>query len=96
VHALVSAYFFGARLRTYGAEQPAGDDGFWVAEQVEFLLCTDPTDPGGTEVWSDIQYHDYPDRYVNADVAERVARQMAEDASCEAVTWDGRSLIEGA
>ena len=31
--------------------------------QTELMVCTDPDDPGSTEVWSDIEYSDLPERF---------------------------------
>ncbi len=31
-------------------------DGLYVECQTEYLICTDPSDPGSTEVWADARY----------------------------------------
>ena len=52
----------------------------FVESQVEYLWCTDPTDPGGTELASDIQYIDH-----TADVSDdpRVLAEQAVETTAE-------------
>jgi hypothetical protein len=54
----------------------------FVESQVEYLVCTDPADPGGTELASDIQYIDHGD-----DVSDdpRVLAEQAVDTT--AAEW---------
>lgn len=47
-----------------------------VEEQTEFIICTDPDDPGGTEIWSEYEY-DYPMYLAPKDEEELLARAVA-------------------
>jgi hypothetical protein len=65
---------------------------FVVQRQVEFLVCEDPSDPGGTETWSDCAYDDVSDTVMDtAAEAEAEAREFAETALGRGWThcWDG-------
>lgn len=63
--------------------------------QTELMVATDPDDPGGTEVWSDLEYSDLPEKYdreySSATAAGAAAlgylRQL--DPALH-FTWDGR------
>ena len=65
---------------------------FAVQIETEWLLCTDPADPGGTEVWSDYAYHDQSGTYGSAAAARaaasRVATELLQDAGSH--DWDGQ------
>jgi hypothetical protein len=69
-----------------------------LEEQIEWLICTDPDDPGGTETWSDYRYEspladldgrplDLPD----VATAEREARRLLDSWVPGIVSWDGIS-----
>jgi hypothetical protein len=60
----------------------------------EFLTCTDISDPGGTETWSDADY-DYeadPIAYDSAEEADKAARELAEiqAARPDRFAWNGK------
>jgi hypothetical protein len=76
--------------RVEGQSAP-GD--FWVQAQWEFLICSDPSDPGGSEVWSDVRFSDYSDRFPTAEMAEQLALGLAETADGAGLRWDGRSEL---
>jgi hypothetical protein len=80
--AMVTAYFYGAKL--HGR--------CWVQEQVEFLVCSDPQDPGSSEVWSDYRVMDH-DQARSVGLADQAARDMAASLDGHGLTWDGRSEI---
>lgn len=61
-----------------------------VSNMTSYVLCTDPSDPGGTEVWSDIGYKDGTIEYPTAEAAEAAARRSAEQANARDIVWDGR------
>lgn len=49
-----------------------------VQRQVEFMVCEDPSDPGGTEIWSDCLYDDVSYKVIDtAAEAEQDAREFA-------------------
>lgn len=68
--ALITQYFYPVDLRERLSEsdlekynEELGEETqLWEVEgYVEYLICTDPEDPGSTEVWSDIEYDDMID-----------------------------------
>lgn len=66
-----------------------------VQECIEWLVCTDPDDPGGTEVWSDCAYeHGKLDGTVitgGLEEANQAARERVEAWTPDLVgDWDGR------
>jgi hypothetical protein len=65
---------------------------FAVQVQTGWLVCTDPSDPGGTEVWSDYAYDDGYETYGSAAAARaaasRVATELLRDAGSH--DWDGQ------
>jgi hypothetical protein len=77
---------------------------WWYAEQTnlmgrhtvtcqrEFMLCTDPTEPGDTEVWSDALYEVGTRIYCDPVVAERQAEKAARRSQASAIQWDGCDL----
>lgn len=76
------------------ATRPERGHNYAYQIQTEFLVCTDPSDPGGTEVWSDVHYEDsYLDGYMLAE-AKREAREVAKWLNTEAQAgvhgWDGK------
>lgn len=63
--------------------------------QTERMICRDPEDPGSTEVWSDIEYSDLPERfdidYVSVEEAEYAARVYLETfRPALYLNWDGK------
>lgn len=67
-----------------------------VCERVELLRCTDPEDPGGSEVWSEYLY-DYPLAYAWQQTDEG-ARDLLERFDVVMITWDGSqpdSVVSG-
>lgn len=64
---------------------------FLVRVQTEWLVCSDPADPGATELWSDIAYDDEAESYETETEAEFAARQVAADLLRDgpSLVWDG-------
>jgi hypothetical protein len=63
-----------------------------VQRQTEWLVCEDPADPGGTEIWSEYEYDDLPTHDSDTIAgAEREAQEYAEAALGYASDhqWDG-------
>jgi hypothetical protein len=81
----------------YAAEDTDRNPGeFFVQVETEWIVCTDPADPGGTETWSDTSYDDEEDRsWDTAEEAEadarRVAAELLQDAGSH--SWDGRPEV---
>jgi hypothetical protein len=72
---------------------------FVVQRQIEWLLCSDPADPGGTEIWSDYEYDDIsPTVMDTAGQAEQAAREVAAqdlDGGAEDINWNGQPFRYG-
>jgi hypothetical protein len=66
---------------------------FVVQRQVEWMVCEDPADPGGTEIWSRAAYDVIPDVFMRSEArAEEEARKLADAARHQAsqyAGWDG-------
>ena len=63
----------------YAIEYDSCPGEFVVQRQVEWLVCEDPADPGGTEVWSDYAYDDVSETVMaSAEEAERDAQRHAQ------------------
>lgn len=77
----------------YTESDPNDGDRVLLTRQVEYMLCRDPQDPGGTEVWSDLRYDDIP---VGGTPDERTAQVACRSFDPAAVTWDGEVLTDGA
>jgi len=66
---------------------------FVVQRQLEWMVCGDPRDPGGTEIWSDVAYDDMPSRVMGSRrEAGKEARAFARAELERAWTyaWDGQ------
>jgi hypothetical protein len=63
-------------------------------QQIEYLVCTDIEDPGSTEEYSDVAYHDSYYDYASLEEATVAAKAFFDDWSAGDTTWDGRSRIE--
>jgi hypothetical protein len=50
----------------------------YVERQTEYLVCTDPADPGSTEVWSDDRYKAVQRGFGSVEAATAAARRIAE------------------
>jgi hypothetical protein len=61
-----------------------------VERQTEYLVCTDPADPGGTEVWSDSRYKTVQRDLGSVEAATAAARRAAEAHLACDEAWSGR------
>ena len=77
----------------YAAEDADRNPGeFFLQVETEYLTCTDPSDPGGTETWSDVTYDEEDGRiWDTAGEAEEAARQRAAEelGDADSLEWDG-------
>ena len=77
----------------YPVAYPEAPREFAVQRQVEWMVCDDPSDSGGTEVWSDVEYTDLEDAwYASAGQAEAAARDSARAVLADGSPywgWDG-------
>ena len=64
---------------------------FLVRVETEWLVCSDPRDPGGTELWSDRYTNDEAESYLSAAEAEHAARNIASELlrDADSLIWDG-------
>ncbi len=88
--ALITEYWY--------AEEDDDAQHYVITRQTEYLLCTDPDQPGDTEVWSDAVYDTTaagPFRRLRAAtlVAEELAKVAADSAPDH--TWDGEPFHGG-
>jgi hypothetical protein len=61
-----------------------------VDRQAELLVCTDPADPGGTEVWAEVHHATVQRGLANAEAATTVAKRAAERHLVCDERWSGR------
>lgn len=97
-HSMITVYAYG-ELPASEADRVEVDGVPRVnlSATIEFLICEDPSDPGGSEVWSDYRYIDHvlPGTFVPLN-AEDLAKDLvtlltAEDSFLLRWGWDGRS-----
>ncbi len=62
----------------------------YVERQTELLACTDPDDPGGTEVWSDYRYETVRRGFASVEAATAAAKHAAEVHLVCDEPWSGR------
>jgi len=62
----------------------------YVERQGELLACTDPDDPGSTEVWSDCRYEAVQRGFSSVEAATAAARRAAEGHLVCDEPWSGR------
>lgn len=71
---------------------------FAVQRQVEWLVCENPSDPGGTEIWSECGRSDVTEVVISsAEEAEAEAREFAFAAHPDVSSyadWDGQPFYE--
>lgn len=92
--AMVTIGFYAAALDVSAA---AAAGPYTVQRQVEYMVCRDRRNPGGTEEWCDYTYDDLGRRDLTLDAATAKAREYAEqyaaDTTGERIMWDGTSRI---
>jgi hypothetical protein len=78
----------------YPVEYDENPGEFIVQRETEWMVCENPADPGGTEIWSDALTDDpMPETWASVAEAEADCRSAAEVALGVAWaygTWDGR------
>jgi hypothetical protein len=84
----------GAMIMQTAYPVSIGDDAegpFAVRVEKVWLVCSDPNDPGGTEISSDRRPEDADERYETAVEATRAAWNLANELSSDAgsLSWDG-------
>lgn len=91
LHAIIDENF-------YVESGPDGASPYVVTTQTMYQVCTDPEDPGGTEVYADYEYDEDDDitLYFDSDgLARAIAstRRLAELDRSDMFLWDGRTNI---
>ncbi len=87
LHSCVTVSYYGT--------QPEDGDVITVSVTYEFLVCTNPADPGGSEEWSDSSYVDnVAGPYDTYAEAEDMALQLAGGHLAHEVDWDGMAPWE--
>jgi hypothetical protein len=74
-------------LRRVNPDEPAV---ITVERQTEYLVCTDPDYPGGSEVWSADRYTTLPGGFACVQAATDAALQAAQDCLVCEEPWSGR------
>lgn len=82
--------YFVEACRT--TNQPEVRDSHVVTGMYQFTVCTDPDDPGSTELWSQIDYDTEVSCYFHDDLsrAEGICRLAALNDERWTITWNGR------
>lgn len=86
LHAIVEEDWFASDP---DPNEPGPPARFTVTCQTWACVCTDPDDPGGTEEWSDYDYHESEVFYPTLEDADRAAKESAEASVGVGIGWDG-------
>jgi hypothetical protein len=75
----------------YPAGVPGRPGVFFVQVETEWLVSSEPLDPGGTETWSECTYDDESGTYASAADAEKAAARVATGLLADGCSqnWDG-------
>lgn len=89
--ALISSYWYPVDESERYGDDPDDRTGWDVENEVEYLICTDPADPGGTEVWSHVEYRT-PNEMAHDTEADAIANAEghANSEAAEHYGWDGQ------
>lgn len=90
--AVVIVYFYAIDTWELPWTPGPADERYAVEMLHEWVRCTDRSDPGGTERWSDVEHHliDGSDtRYARSGDADRAAYKAACSHRAAEITWDG-------
>jgi hypothetical protein len=83
---LTSSYYVAADA------DGAGTGERYVQHQLDWLVCTRPGDPGGTEVWSELNFDQLADdRQITDELARGFSERDAADPT-DGYGWDGRPV----
>ena len=93
--AVVDVDYYAERSHPQNSEIPADPPEYGVTGMLQYTLCTDRDDPGGTETWADIQYDNEADPLAYGDLhkADQAARFQASRWVRHAamfMEWDGK------
>lgn len=69
-----------------------GQETTWVESQSETIICRDPSDPGGTEEWSDYEYSGRRASSIRGEL-DAYAREQAEASSAEDFSDPPRNVL---
>lgn len=91
-NAVVDADYFVERTM---AEAEGDPPEYAVTGMIQFTICDDRDDPGGTETWADIEYDNDADplAYSNIREADEAARGQAQrwiEMADKFMQWDGQ------
>lgn len=78
----------------YPVQYDENDTTFAVQRMDEYVICTDPSDPGMSEVRSDYRYDEASGGYSTIDEAEAALPGLLAQESGANFSWDGRSDID--
>lgn len=84
LHAIVT-------VNTYAAIQMPHR--FYAETMIEYMICTDLDDPGGTEVSSQIEYEESIYDYPTIAEADAAARELLSRWTVDDIGWDGRTAF---
>lgn len=85
---LTDVYWYVVDLRERN-EADENDEYPWdVEEMTQFMVCTDPNDPGSTEVWSDYTYDNLSAVSYKTEADAIAERDRQVDTTAE-YHWDG-------
>jgi hypothetical protein len=74
----------------YAAADPDQPAAISVERQTEYLVCTNPDDPGGTEVWSTYLHATLQPRFGDVQAATDAAHHAARQHLVCEESWSGR------
>lgn len=89
---LLNVAFYGVDVRYRRNNPPPENEPpeYQVCAQYEFMVCSDPNDPGGTEIWSDVRYAtDERRTYTDPDEVTEAARAAALAYEPTNIYWEG-------
>jgi hypothetical protein len=90
LHAMVTEYWYAELVDAPDDER---DGMYGVTCMTEFMVCTDPDDPGGSEVSCDYDYYEEALLHSRLEDADRQAKVRADGIrdSRYSFVWDGRT-----
>ena len=73
----------------YAAVDPNDPATILVQQHTEYLVCTDPADPGSSEVWSAYRWTALPGGFANVQAASDAANHAAQRHLVCEEPWSG-------
>jgi hypothetical protein len=93
--AIITSYWYAVDESERYLDDPDDPDartGWDVENLNEYLICTDPTDPGGTEVWSTYEYETPALMVLETEAAAvAYAGRSARSESADHYYWNGEA-----